>query len=164
MYTNFEELDRNSRLWVYQADRPFNEEEKQFILQNGKAFVDSWTAHNKALNASIEIKYNQFIVLAVDETKAPATGCSIDKSVHFVKALENELKINLLDKSKIAFLKNDAISLENLPSIKLKVESDEITSDLLTFNNMVTTKGDFESNWLIPATESWMARFFKAKV
>jgi hypothetical protein len=164
MYTNFEELDRNSRLWVYQADRPFNEEEKQFILQNGKAFVDSWTAHNKALNASIEIKYNQFIVLAVDETKAPATGCSIDKSVHFVKALENELKINLLDKSKIAFLKNDAISLENLPSIKSKVESDEITSDLLTFNNMVTTKGDFESNWLIPASESWMARFFKAKV
>ncbi|WP_296620295.1 hypothetical protein [Marivirga sp.] len=164
MYTNFEALDRNSRLWVYQAERPFNEEEKQFILQNGKAFVDSWTAHNKALDATIEIKYKQFIVLAVDETKAPATGCSIDKSVHFVKALENELKINLLDKSKIAFLKDDAIILENLPSIKSKVESDEITADLLTFNNMVTTKGDFETNWLIPARESWMGRFFKAKV
>ncbi|MGM0582605.1 MAG: hypothetical protein ACQETL_18155 [Bacteroidota bacterium] len=163
MYTNFNALDESSRLWVYQADRPFSEEEKEFVLQNGKAFVESWTAHNKALNASIEIKYNQFIVLAVDETRAPATGCSIDKSVHFIKALENELKINLLDKSKIAFLKGDEIRLENLPSIKSKVESEEITADLMTFNNMVSTKGDFESKWLIPASESWMGRFFKAK-
>lgn len=163
MYTNFNELDKNSRLWVYQADRPFNEEEKQFISQNGKVFVENWTAHNKALNASIEVKYDQFIILAVDETKAQATGCSIDKSVHFIKGLENELKINLLDKSKIAFLKNDKIVLENLPSIKSKVTSDEITADLLTFNNMVTTKGEFEDNWLIPANKSWMGRFFKAE-
>lgn len=161
MYTNFNELDKSSRLWVYQADRPFNEEEKQFILQNGKVFVENWTAHNKALNASLDVKYNQFIVLSVDETKAPATGCSIDKSVHFIKALENELKINLLDKSKIAFLKNGEIILENLPSIKSKVESDEITADLMTFNNMVTTKDEFEKNWLIPASKSWMGRYFK---
>jgi len=164
MHTNFDELDRNSRLWVYQADRPFSKEEKQFILQHGQEFVDSWTAHSKALNASIEIKYNQFIVLAVDETKAPATGCSIDKSVHFIKALENELKINLLDKSKIAFLKNDQVVLENLPSIKSMIASEEIPASLLTFNNMVTNKGDFESKWLIPAGESWMSRFFNVKV
>lgn len=163
MYTNFNDLDKSSRLWVYQSDRPFNEEEKQFILQNGKVFVENWTAHNKALNASIDIKYNQFIVLAVDETKAPATGCSIDKSVHFIKALENELKINLLDKSKIAFLKGNEVFLEKLPSIKLKVEADEISADLMTFNNMVTTKGEFEENWLIPAARSWMGRFFKMK-
>ncbi|WP_375580951.1 hypothetical protein ABWH96_08030 [Marivirga tractuosa] len=164
MYTNFNDLDKNSRLWVYQSDRAFNNDEKQFILQNGKAFVESWTAHNKALNASIEIKYDQFIVLAVDETKASATGCSIDKSVHFIKALENELKINLLDKSKIAFLKNDEVILESLSTIKSKVESEDILPELLTFNNMVSNKSDFDSNWLIPASESWMGRFFKAKV
>jgi len=164
MYTNFEDLDNSSRLWVYQAERPLSVEEKQFVLDTGKAFVESWTAHSKALNASIEIKYNQFIVLAVDETKAPATGCSIDKSVHFIKALENELKINLLDKSKVAFFKNDAVVLESLPSIKAKVESEEISASLLTFNNMVTSKQEFESNWLIPAGDSWMGRFFKAKV
>lgn len=161
MYTNFDDLDKSSRLWVYQADRPLTEEEQQFVLQNGKVFVENWTAHNRALNASIEIKFKQFIVLAVDETKAPATGCSIDKSVHFVKALENELNINLLDKSKIAFLIGNEVVLEKLTSIKSKVESDEIKADLMTFNNMVTSKGDFDNNWLIPASKSWMGRFFK---
>ncbi len=161
MYTNFNDLDKSSRLWAYQADRAFDEEEKQYILQNGKAFVENWTAHNKALSASIDVKYDQFIVLAVDETKAQATGCSIDKSVHFIKGLEHELKINLLDKSKIAFLKNNKNILQDLPSIKTKIESDEITADLMTFNNMVTTKADFDENWLIPANKSWMARFFK---
>ncbi|MGJ3233679.1 hypothetical protein [Marivirga sp.] len=164
MYTNFDDLDKSSRLWVYQADRAFSDDEKKFILDNGIEFVKSWTAHNKALNASIEVKYNQFIVLAVDETQAPATGCSIDKSVHFIKALENELKLNLLDKSKIAFLKDNQVFLENLPSIKSKIEAEEITPDLLTFNNMVSNKGDFESSWLIPVGDSWMARFLKAKV
>jgi hypothetical protein len=161
MYTNFEELSKQSRLWVYQSERPFSAEEEAFILQNGKAFVESWTAHNKALNASIQVKYNQFIVLAVDETSAAATGCSIDKSVHFIKALENELKINLLDKSKVAFLRNDEVFLENLVSIKSKVQADEISADLLTFNNMVANKEDFDTNWLIPAQKSWMGRFFK---
>lgn len=164
MYTNFNDLDKSSRLWVYQSDRAFSEDEKKFVLDNGIEFVKSWTAHNKALNASIEVKYNQFIILAVDETKAPATGCSIDKSVHFIKALENEMKINLLDKSKVAFLKDENVMLANLPSIKAKVEVNEISADLLTFNNMVSNKEDFESNWLIPASSSWMGRFFKAKV
>ncbi|WKK85306.1 hypothetical protein QYS48_25700 [Marivirga arenosa] len=164
MYTDFSDLDDNSRLWVYQADRKLTENEKEFILMNGKAFVDSWTAHNKTLHASIEVKYDQFIVLAVDETKSQATGCSIDKSVHFIRAIENELNINLLDKSKVAFLKGEEVVLENLPSIKSKVEGNEISADLLTFNNMVTTKADFNSKWLIPASESWMSRFFKEKV
>ncbi len=163
MYTNFDNLDKRSRLWVYQADRSFNEEEMQFVLQNGKVFVENWTAHNKALNASIEIKYDQFIVLAVDETNASATGCSIDKSVHFIKSLENELKINLLDKSKIAFLKGNEVVLEKLPSIKSKVESDEISADLMTFNNIVTTREEFDKNWLIPAAKSWMGKYFKTE-
>jgi hypothetical protein len=161
MYTSFNDLDKRSRLWVYQADRRFNSEEQQFILQNGKEFVENWTAHNNALSASIDLKYNQFIVLAVDETKAQATGCSIDKSVHFMKALEKELKLNLLDKSKVAFLRDDEISLENLTGIKSKVKSREISPELLTFNNMVSTKAEFDSNWLIPASKSWMGRFFE---
>ena len=48
--------------------------------------------------------------------------------------------------------------------MKSKVESEEITPDLLTFNNMVTSKGDFDSHWLIPVSDSWMARFLRAKV
>jgi len=164
MYTNFSDLDDNSRLWVYQSDRKLSENEKEFILINGKAFVDSWTAHNNTLYASIEVKYDQFIVLAVDETKSQATGCSIDKSVHFIRAIENELNINLLDKSKVAFLKGEEVVLENLPAIKSKVEKNEISADLPTFNNMVTTKADFNSKWLIPASKSWMSRFFKEKV
>jgi multidrug efflux pump subunit AcrA (membrane-fusion protein) len=78
-----------------------------------------------------------------------------------IKALENELKINLLDKSKVAFLRNDEVFLENLVSIKSKVQADEISADLLTFNNMVANKEDFDTNWLIPAQKSWMGRFFK---
>lgn len=33
----------------------------------------------------------------------------------------------------------------------------------MTFNNMVTTKADFDENWLIPANKSWMARFLNWK-
>ena len=164
MYTEFNKLDKRARLWVYQADRAFNEAEKELILERGKAFVESWTAHNKALIASIEIKYNQFIILAVDETKAAATGCSIDKSVHFVRLLEDELKINLLDKSKIAFLKDDEVVLENLSSIKSKIESEDIEADSLVFNNMVTDKAQFDANWIISAANSWMGRYFQLKV
>lgn len=164
MFTNFDDLDKNSRVWVYQAAKPFSEEESQLILKNGQEFIESWTAHNVALSGSVTIKHDYFIILSVDESQTEASGCSIDKSVHFIRTLENELNIPLLDRSKVAFLAGDKISVKNLHEIKSKVQSKEITAEMLTFDNTIMRKSDLETKWLIPANESWMSRFFTANV
>jgi hypothetical protein len=160
MYIPFDELNPNARVWVYQADRKLTDAEVDFIHKEGVNFVTSWTAHSKALKSSIEIFYNQFIVLSVDESAAAATGCSIDKSVHFVQALENQLGVQLLDKSRVAYVDGDAIKQVPFPAIKEKVNDGTLNKESIIFNNMVTDLGSFKSQWKIPAKDSWMSRYF----
>ena len=38
-------------------------------------------------------------------------------------------------------------------------KENKITSETIVFNNMVQTKQDFETDWEVPAKESWHKRF-----
>ena len=160
MYIPFEELAGQAKVWVYQSDRKLSEKESNFITEAGIEFTKNWTAHNKDLKASIKVFYDQFIVLSVDESMAAATGCSIDKSVNFIRAIEQELSINLLDRSKVAYLKDDEISLVPLPKIKAMVSAGEIAEDSIIFNNAVSDMNSFQNTWRVQAQNSWMSRYF----
>jgi hypothetical protein len=160
MYIPFNELSDQARLWVYQANRKLSEQEMNFITREGIEFTKGWTAHNKDLKASVEVFYNQFVVLSVDESAAPATGCSIDKSVHFMQLLERELAVQLLDKSTVAYLKNDQIHLVPLAKVKEMVNAGELAHDSIIFNNMVSDVMSFNQMWEVKAKDSWMSRYF----
>lgn len=160
MYIPFNELNENARVWIYQADRKLSDHEYELIESEGKHFSAEWTAHNQALKASVKVIYAQFIIISVDETQTMASGCSIDKSVHFIQALEKQLNVNLLDKSKVALLVEDEIVLTPLGNIKKKITEGDIHENSLVFNNLVENINSLNNNWLIPAKNSWMNRFF----
>lgn len=160
MYVPFNELDEKARVWIYQADRKLSDQECKLIEKEGMQFSEEWTAHNQALRASIRVSHDQFIIISVDETQAMASGCSIDKSVHFIQALEKQFNVNLLDKSKVALLVDDEVILTPLGNIKKKIADGDIQENSLVFNNLVENINSLNNNWLIPAKNSWMNRFF----
>ena len=88
MLVNFDVLPENSRIWIYQSNRSFSEIELEDISAKLIVFLQSWSAHGSDLQAGFEIKYKRFIVIALDQEKQSATGCSIDASVQFIQALE----------------------------------------------------------------------------
>lgn len=160
MYISFEDISSKARIWIYQADRPLTDEEVATVQISGRSFSDKWEAHGKALQASVKVFHNQFLVIAADESYNTTTGCSIDSSVGFVRDIANDLQIDLFDRTHIAFLLNNEVYLAPLNSIKSKVEQGTITADTFTFNNMVTDKATFEQQWLTPAKNTWLARYF----
>lgn len=159
MFTEYKNLPNNSRVWIYQADREFTENEINFISEKAEDFINQWTRHGDDLKGSFTIKYNQFLVLAVDESFNNVSGCSIDSSVRFIKELENELKLDLMDKMNITFKDNENINLVKLSDFQRFAKEQKVTAETIVFNNMVNTKADFENNWEIPAKESWHKRF-----
>lgn len=80
MYIPFENLPDESKIWIYQSNRKFSDEEMAEIETDLKAFVENWAAHGTSLEASYQLKYNRFIILAVNQEVQNATGCSIDSS------------------------------------------------------------------------------------
>ncbi|MDY0781152.1 ABC transporter ATPase [Tenacibaculum sp. IB213877] len=159
MFTEYKKIPNNSRVWVYQADREFTQEEIEYISAKALLFIDQWTRHGDDLKGSFTIKYNQFLVLAVDENFNNVSGCSIDASVRFIKELENELKVDLMDKMNVTFKDGDNINIVKLSDFQEFAKEKKVTSETIVFNNMVNTKEEFETNWEVPAKQSWHNRF-----
>ncbi len=163
MFVPFDQMSPSSRVWVYQSNRPFTEDEKNSILSEAKTFIETWTVHNQTLKASCQLFHGQFLVLAVDESLNAASGCSIDKSVHFVQALGGQYQANLFDRTLQAFLMEGELHLIALKDIKAAVEAGQINAKTPAFNNLVGTIEQLHSQWIQPAGKTWLSRYFKAK-
>lgn len=160
MFVEFDALPSESKIWIFQASRKLTGTELALIKEKLNDFTESWESHGKPLKASFRIYYDQIIILAADEGYTMASGCSIDKSVELLKQLENNLKVSLLDRSLVAY-KNDQL-LETVAFNQLSglVKNKEITPDTLILNNSLTNISDLKKNWVIPAKESWISKYF----
>ena len=75
MLVDFNSLPEESRVWIYQANRSFSEEEIEELKGQLDTFIEAWTAHGKDLKAGYKIVYKRFIVIAMDQNLNAATGC-----------------------------------------------------------------------------------------
>ena len=161
MFVPFETLPDTSRVWIYQANRPFSEPEVQEISEKLQSFVNQWTAHGADLKASFDIKYNRFITLALDQKLNMATGCSIDESVNFIQQLEKEYQVDLLDKMNVSYKQGEFIAYKTLTDFRKMAKDKAVSPKTIVFNNLVNNKAEYLSEWEVPASESWHNRFLK---
>lgn len=161
MYKPFEEMSDNSRIWIYQSNRKFADEEIQEIEKILLDFTTNWAAHATPLDTSFTIKYNRFIVLAVDQDYHSASGCSIDASVRVIQGIEQKYNVDLLDKMNVTYKTGDFITFKTLLEFKQMVKEKAVSANTIVFNNLVNNVGEFKDFWEVPAAESWHSRFFK---
>ena len=161
MLVEFNTLPDYSKVWIYQSNRRFTIDELELVTNKTKLFLEQWVAHGTGLQAGFEIKYERFIVIAVNQDEQSATGCSIDSSVRFIQELEKELDIELLDKMNVAFKQGDFVNFKNLLDFKKMAKSGAIGKKTIVFNNLVTNILEYNENWEVPADDSWHSRFFK---
>ena len=159
MFVNFENLGGEARVWIYQSDREFSKIEIEDINLQLESFINNWQRHGDDLKASFCIKYNQFIVLGVDESFNSVSGCSIDASVNLIKKLEKQFSIDLTNKLNISFKDGSNINVVTMGDFQKFAKLQKINSNTIVFNNMVNTKSDFENNWEVTANKSWHKQF-----
>lgn len=159
MLANFKNLPDNSRIWVYQSNRKFSDEEVENISNKAKKFLTQWTAHGSNLEAGFEIKYNRFIVIGLNQENASASGCSIDASVRFIQSLETELGVDLLDKMNVTYYNGPYIAHKSLADFKKMAKNKSVSRNTVVFNNLVNTKAEYLEHWEVPAKDSWHSRF-----
>ncbi len=153
-------FSENSRVWIYQADRELLLNEQEAISEHLSRFTRNWEAHGKALKAGFEIRYNRFIVVIVDESQAPVTGCSIDKSVAVLKELEHAYGLNLFDRLQLAYRKANTIEVCSKAAFEQKIANGELHAESIVFNNLVQNYAEYQQAWEVPAKQSWHARLF----
>jgi hypothetical protein len=154
------QFSENSRVWVYQADKKLSDSEVQQIKTLLDSFTTGWTAHNNQLKAKAEIRYNRFLILIVDENQAGASGCSIDKSVNFMKQIGEQFNINLLDRFNLAYRDGEEVLSAPRNDFEELLKNGHITTNTIVFNNMVQNLAELQTKWEVPFKDSWHIQLF----
>lgn len=158
MHVPFDSLEDYARVWIYQSDRKLTEAEKNTISGKLSAFTEQWKAHGNPMKTSFKIFHDQFIVLAADENFEQASGCSIDGAVRTMQQIDREFELNLFDRTKVAFFKDQIVVIGQHDLLKSR-EQGIWQQDTLIFNNVVSTKGELNTNWIVPASKTWLKRY-----
>jgi hypothetical protein len=148
----------DSRVWVYQCNRRFFLNEALEIEEMLKEFVMQWKSHGTPVKGEAHLFFGQFIVLLADETATGVSGCSTDSSVRMIKDIEQRFKVNMFDRTSLAFFIKDKIELLPLAQFQYGIENGFIDGDTLYFNNLVQSREELMSKWIIPVKDSWLSK------
>ena len=164
MLVPFKSLPKESRIWIFPSSKELDFQKKVKIKERLIKFISDWTSHNKNLQASFELPYNRFIVVALNENLQNASGCSIDALLNLIQIFEKDFDLILLDRMNVLYRdKTKKIEYSTLKDFVKMVKSKSINSTTTVFNNLVINKEEYLNLWEVPAINSWHSRYFKIK-
>ncbi|MCB9166274.1 MAG: hypothetical protein H6595_02220 [Flavobacteriales bacterium] len=154
-------MPAHARVWIYKAPRDLGQAEQKLIRERGNDFTSQWAAHGASLDACIDVLHDRFIVVAVDEEQALASGCSIDRSLGFIKQLEMDLNLTLTDRMVLVYEQDGRTASCRLQELPDMVREGVISPGTLVFDDLVGSVGELRDRFRVPLRASWMARFME---
>jgi hypothetical protein len=160
----FAALPDSARLWVFAASRPLQDDERDRLLEAVDGFLDQWNAHRVPLDCAREFRYDQFLLVGVDEEAAGVSGCSVDSLVRTMKGLGQQLGVDLLDHASVFYRDGDQVRRVSREDFADAAQQCIVTPATTVFDNTIPTAGALRAGaWEAPAARTWHARaFFEA--
>ncbi len=152
MLVDFNTISDHSRVWIYAAEKVLTIEQENYIVNNLSDHIKKWKSHNNSLTAAVTILESHFIVIALDENKNLASGCSIDILQKKIQNLEHELSVSLLNRLNVFCRIDDEVIC--VPSLKLSTIANANT----LFYDLTIQKKTEINNFLKPIHEGWCYR------
>ncbi len=158
------DFNEGSKVWIYQSSRLFFISEALEMEEMLQDFVKKWNSHGAPVKGYANLFFGRFIVLMADETATGVSGCSTDSSVRLIKAIESKYNVELFDRLSLAFIVKDKVELIPFSQFKYALDNNFIDQDTPYFNNTVSSKKQFELNWIIPLKDSWLKNQLAQKI
>ena len=138
MRVPFSEMPSDARLWIFAAERPLSGTEQQVLLAVVDDFLEQWAAHGAPLAAARDLRYERFLFVAVDESAAGASGCSIDAMTRVLAALEREMGLELVNNGPVLYRAGDQIARLDRAAFAERARRGDVTPDTIVFNNTLS--------------------------
>ncbi len=147
-----------SKLWIYTSDKSFDKTDELQIQNDLDNFCSHWDSHGILLNAKGFILLSRIIVLVVDDANNSISGCSMDKSVAFLKNLENKYKISLFNRLLQTGFFDGQWQTFSTDIWADKLKANEISLNSLFIDTLVSNLQDFQNNGVKKLGEFWLKR------
>ena len=101
--------------------------------------------------------------MALDQRAAGPSGCSVDALVRQMKALQQELGVELVNHAPVLFRSGSAIEGVPRDVFAEMAEQGKVSGETTVFNNTLTSLGDVrDGRWEVPASELRMTHLLLA--
>lgn len=156
-------LPPEARLWVFGSDRSLSRDESDHVTDTLARFIDTWTAHSAELTAAFGLLENHFVLVALDESRAAASGCSIDTLIRQLTELGRELGVELLD-GRLVWYRNpsgDIVACDREEFRRLG-QRGEVDGQTVVFDTTLDRLSEWRSDrFERPAAETWHVRLLE---
>lgn len=157
----FETLPNHGRLWVFPASRTLTSPERATLVEEVDSYLDEWAAHGVPLSSGREVRYGQFLLVAVDEDVEAPSGCSIDALVNRLRALGTSLDVTLIDHASVWYREGGEVRRASRAEFRALAEEGVVGADTLVFDTTLTRLSDLRAGkFEVPARASWHGRVF----
>lgn len=148
-------LADEAKTWVFASPSSLDDSQREVIETELPRFLDEWTAHGSAVPAAWDLVDEHFLVIAADERQSPS-GCSIDALFRFVKALSEQLGVDLLDSSHLFYRSQDrSIRAVARSDFRKLAVSGDVTPDTAVLDPTIDNLGAYRAGFERAASDSW---------
>ncbi len=148
------DLPGHSRVWFFGANRLLTTEEITELNLKLLHFISDWKAHGTSITAGFEIVHESIVIIAVDETKAPPSGCSIDKAFGLLK----ETGIDFFQRQLIWRAFCNTSEIFTLSQVKEQIQIGNFNAQTLIIDSLVTNLEQVRNQFYIPISQSWVGK------
>lgn len=158
MLVTFDDLEDLAKVFLYPSSKKFYPELLHQIEESVRDFVENWSKKHD-FEAGYKIVYQRFLIVAIN-SNAKVTTLVIDELVSFIFKLQSEHEIELLDKLNVCFKQGEHVQYKEVKEFKKLIKNKSVTKNTVVFNNLINTKAELESDWELPAEDTWYNRMF----
>lgn len=160
----FDDLPDHSRVWVFASDRTLDADQTKTLMSTVDPFLEQWKAHGAELTVGRDWRAGRFLTIAVDQTTAGASGCSIDGLFRALKSLESKLGASMVT-SGLIFYKDSAGAVQSVDREKFTElgVGGEIGPGTRVFDTTVTSLAEWRARFELALKDSWHAKLAKQR-
>src|SRR5256714_4596765 len=159
---NMEDLPDSSRTWVFGSDRTLDPAQSKTLMSAVDPFLQQWKAHGAELTVGRDWKNRRFLTVAVDQSTAGASGCSIDGLFRALKSLEPKLGASLVTSGLIFYCDENgevqSVSREQFAALGAQ---GKIGPHTRVFDPTVESLAEWRARFVLDLKDSWHARLGK---
>jgi hypothetical protein len=147
-------LPGHSRVWIFASNKLLSEAEIQDVSMLMNSFTAQWQSHGTQLIAAFELIHDSILIVAVDESVEPPSGCSIDK----VFRLLNQTNIDFFQRTLVWIPFCNSAKIITQEQAILQYKNGDLNQESLVVNTLVDTLIQAREQLYIPLKDSWIAQ------
>ena len=100
-----------ARLWFYNIPRELSNDEILKFEELRGQFLPEWNTHGKSNHGDVWLIENRLLMVIGWNDFESISGCSIDKSVAFIRSLSALFEVDLMDRMWVYFQKENEVQI-----------------------------------------------------